>query len=79
MLCSNTGSLSLENGIPVFAVHKGDHELFLTREDALEHRQWLMGMKARFLELKDDLKKISLDYRKDGTWILPQSRDPEKP
>ncbi|MEZ4526326.1 MAG: NAD(P)H-dependent oxidoreductase [Desulfobacterales bacterium] len=71
MLCSNTGTISVKGGNPVFAIEKGEHELFLTREDALAHREWLIGMKSRFLEHKDELKKISLEYRSDGQWILP--------
>lgn len=71
MLCSNSGTLSQKDGIPVFAIEKGEHELFLTKEDALAHREWLIGMKSRFLKHKEELKKISLDYRKDGEWIRP--------
>ena len=71
MLCSNSGTLSMKDGMPVFDVQKGEHELFLTREDALAHREWLIGMKSRFLQHKEELKKISLEYRSEGQWIVP--------
>ncbi|MGE0085053.1 MAG: flavodoxin family protein [Desulfococcaceae bacterium] len=71
MLCSNTGTISVKEGIPVFDIQKGDHELFLSREDALAHREWLIGMKSRFLQHKEELKKISLEYRSEGNWIKP--------
>ena len=78
MLCSNTGTISVKDGIPSFAIEKGDHELFLTREDALAHREWLIGMKSRFLQHKEELKKISLEYRSEGQWILPADSGKEE-
>lgn len=72
MLCSNQGTVSFANGAPRFDIPRSEHELFLTREDALAHREWLVGMKSRFMEHKDALKKISLDYRKDGQWLRPE-------
>lgn len=71
MLCSNTGAVTLQDNIPVFDMQKSDHELFLSLEEVIEHRNWLVSMKSRFLKHKDELKKISLDYRKDGGWIKP--------
>ncbi len=71
MLCSNYGTLSGSVESPVFEVDKGEHQLFLTTEDALEHRKWLVGMKERFLANKDKLKKITVSYREQGDWIRP--------
>jgi len=72
MLCSNEGAFETTGGKPRFNIQKSDHDLFLTLEDALAHREWLLSMKARFKEQKDSLKKISSDYRHDGIWISPQ-------
>lgn len=69
MLCSNEGTFSVSNGETRFDIHKDDHDLFLTREDALAHREWLLSMKDRFLKHKDALKRISNAYRTDGTWV----------
>jgi len=71
MLCSNDGTLKFVDGMPTFEIQRSEHGLFETLEDALEHRDWLVGMKSRFLKEKDRLKQISLDYRKDGRWIKP--------
>lgn len=71
MLCSNAGTLSMEGVEPRFQMHRSAHEFFLTREDALAHKDWLVGMKSRFLEHKKALKQISLEYRGDGDWIRP--------
>ena len=71
MLCSNEGAFEIINGKPQFDIQTSNHDLFLTREDALAHRDWLLSMKARFKEQKDGLKKISSDYRNDGIWITP--------
>ena len=72
MLCSNEGSFETIQGKPRFNIQSSDHDLFLTREAALAHRDWLLSMKARFKEQKDDLKKISSAYRDDGIWVTPK-------
>lgn len=73
MLCSNAGTIRLSGDVPVLETERGDHELFLTREDALAHREWLVGMKSRFMAHKNELKKISLDYRHPGEWVRPSA------
>lgn len=72
MLCSNAGTFSVKEGIPVFDIHKGEHDLVTTREDALSHWEWLVGMKKRFLQDKEALKKISMEYIGQGAWIMPE-------
>jgi hypothetical protein len=73
MLCSNEGRL--ETGAEKTRLHiqSSDHELFLTRDDALAHRDWLLSMKARFKDRKEELKHITSDYRNGGRWITPRS------
>lgn len=73
MLCSNQGTMDTSSGVPVFAVERSDHDFFLSKAEVLKHRDWLVGMKNRFSELKTALKSVSLDYAKDGTWIKPVS------
>ncbi len=72
MLCSNAGTISTENGKPIFKIVKGEHDLFLSREGIIQHGEWLRSMKNRFRQQKDKLKEISIEYRKDGTWIKPE-------
>lgn len=71
MLCSNAGTIEMAAETPQFNLEKSDVEMFLTKEHAIRHKNWLRGMKARFLENKDRLKKISISYLKDGIWIKP--------
>ena len=71
MLCSNSGTFEMVDGVAKFAIKRSEHEFFLTLKDVMEHREWLVGMKSRFLKHKDELKKISLDYRKKGDWSKP--------
>lgn len=71
MLCSNEGTVETMAGETRLHILKGAHALFLTREDALAHRDWLLSMKSRFREKKEDLQEISSAYRRDGTWIRP--------
>jgi multimeric flavodoxin WrbA len=75
MLCSNAGTMALVNGRPVFDIYRSRHELFLSLEEALAHRQWLVGMKSRFGEHKEQLKEIALDYRRQGEWLKPPRGD----
>jgi hypothetical protein len=77
MLCSNAGTIRLSEGAAVLDTKRAGHELFLTREDAVAHREWLVGMKARFMAHKNELKQISQDYRHEGTWVRPEAPGPE--
>ncbi len=71
MLCSNAGRLVTEGRDVSVTITSGPHELFLTREDALAHRQWLMDMKARFQAQKKSLQAIVRNYRGEDDWIRP--------
>ncbi|MDM8525458.1 flavodoxin family protein [Desulfococcaceae bacterium HSG8] len=70
MLCSNTGTMVMKESGPVFDIKRGDHELFLNKEDVIRHKEWLVGMKSRFIEHKKELKEISTAYL-EGNWIKP--------
>ena len=71
MLCSNLGTFEMVDGEAKFDIERSEHEFFLTLKDVTDHRAWLVGMKSRCLKHKDELKKISLDYRKKGDWFKP--------
>lgn len=62
LLCSNSGTMTLENETPVFHILPSDHDLFLDRQAALKHRDWLIGMRKRYLEKKSGLKEIFARY-----------------
>ncbi len=72
MLCSNAGTIEMDTGTPVFSIAKSGHDLFLQKDDALDHEKWLVDMKTRYVENKQALKDISKEYRKDGTWLKPE-------
>ena len=74
MLCSNTGTLKAgRHGVTV-DIAPGDHELFLTREDAIAHRDWLVGMKSDFESRKTELKAVVREFGAGGDWIRPPAR-----
>ena len=75
MLCSNAGTLESKEGQTRLNIQRSDHELFLTRQEALAHCEWLLSMKSRFRDQKDRLKAISSGYRHDGSWIRPASKN----
>jgi len=71
MLCSNAGIMTMHENTPVFEINKSDHELFLSKEESLKHREFLLGMKSRFVQQKKTLKEITQSYLKQGRWIRP--------
>jgi multimeric flavodoxin WrbA len=75
MLCSNAGSMKVESGSLSFNIDKSDHDFFSSREDALKHKEWLLGMKSRFVQHKKSLKEITQTYLKQGTWIKPPVKE----
>jgi multimeric flavodoxin WrbA len=72
MLCSNPGTIDLVSDTTAFRMEKSSHDLFLSREDVLKHRNWLLSMKDRFLQHKKELKKVCISYLRGGTWIKPE-------
>ena len=72
MLCSNSGKMRVAPGETFFEMDKSDHEFFSSKEAALAHKQWLLGMRSRFMEQKKALKEITRQYLKEGIWIKPQ-------
>ena len=78
MLCSNSGTMTIESGSPLFNIDKSDHDFFSSKEDALNHKKWLLGMKSRFVRHKKSLKMITQAYLKQGTWIKPPGKEIEK-
>jgi len=71
MLCSNSGIITMSSGSPTFEITKSHHDFFSSKEDALKHKEWLLGMKSRFIDHKKALKEITLPYLKQGRWIKP--------
>lgn len=69
MLCSNSGTIEANQN--VFKIHmiKDEHQIFLSKQEALEHKAWLLQMKDRYLQQKDRLKQVCRPYRKEGRWI----------
>lgn len=77
MLCSNAGTLETVAGKTRLHIQRSGHELFLTRAEALAHRDWLLSMKTRFRDQKEVLKTISSGYRQEGLWIKPEAEAAE--
>ena len=71
LLCSNRGIMDASSNTPVINIERSDHEMFLSKAELLKHKDWLIGMKSRFVEKKDALKAVSVGYREGGTWIKP--------
>jgi multimeric flavodoxin WrbA len=72
MLCSNSGKMSVANGRPTFEIGKSDHDFFSSKEEAIRHKEWLLGMRSRFIQQKKALKEITQQYLNQGIRIKPQ-------
>jgi len=66
MLCSNPGSCTAEGNRVQFHITAGKHDLFLSRESARRHAEWLRGMKEKFLARRKELKTITQQYTQQG-------------
>ncbi len=66
LLCSNRGTMTMAESGPQFHIETQEPGMFFSKEEALTHKEWLMSMKDRFIENKKILKKITIDYLKDG-------------
>ena len=75
MTCSSPGKVLLDQERLAFSVTAPEGHFFLSLEGALHHWDWLKGMKRRFLEKKDELKAICLDYRRDGDWLKGRGKE----
>jgi multimeric flavodoxin WrbA len=69
MLCSGSGEYDWKDNRFEFRIQPGEHPLFLSREDAVRHAEWLRGMKEKFLERKKELKGVIKNYLGVGTVI----------
>ncbi|MBT3310403.1 MAG: flavodoxin family protein [Desulfobacterales bacterium] len=74
MLCSNSGTFSMEKGEPVLSIQKSGHDIFLSEGDSTQHANWLTGMKGSFKDHKKKLKVITQSYAEEGLWVLPPSK-----
>ncbi len=75
MLCSGSGDYRCSpNGLDI-VIHPGDHPLFLSREAARSHLEWLRGMKDAFLARRKELKAVTQQYTQMGHWVRPVKTD----
>ncbi|NWG75221.1 MAG: flavodoxin family protein [Rubrivivax sp.] len=78
MLCSSSGVYRWADGRLEFELWPGNHPLFLSRDDAMRHLEWLRAMKDEFLARRKELKsRVQARHLKTGTWI--KSRSGEEP
>ncbi|MCF8029388.1 MAG: flavodoxin family protein [Desulfohalobiaceae bacterium] len=72
MLCSNEGEAEgTANGISI-DVRPEEHQMFTNQKTALDHADWLRGMKDRFRAKKRELLSLTGEYKDMGNWIQPE-------
>lgn len=71
MVCSSEGSYNWTNDSLHVRTMRGPHAIFLSYEDAVEHFDFLRGMKDRFVTKRKELKAAVRDYHEIGHWIKP--------
>lgn len=74
MTCSSEGTMRWDGVGFVVETVRGEHPLFLTREDTTAHLEWLRTMKDLFMERRDQLKAVTRAYKDIGTWVRPENK-----
>ncbi len=77
MLCSNSGPYVWQQGRLQMEMKPGQHPLFLSYGETRRHADWLRGMKEQFLSRRQELKAVTANYTKIGTWVAPKSKEEE--
>lgn len=77
MLCSNSGAYVWQEDRLHLEMKPVKHALFLSYGDARRHADWLRGMKEQFLTRRKELKEVTSNYIKIGTWVAPQRQEQE--
>lgn len=77
MLCSNSGAYVWQEGRLHMETKPGKHALFLSYGEAKRHADWLRGMKEQFLARRQELKAVTSNYTKIGTWLFPKRKEQE--
>ncbi len=75
MLCSSSGGYDWQEGRLRVEIKPGKHALFLSREDAKWHADWLRGMKEQFLARRQELKAVTSAYTRIGSWVTPKREE----
>jgi multimeric flavodoxin WrbA len=75
MLCSNAGAYVWQAGRLHMETKPGKHALFLSYGETKRHADWLRGMKEQFLSRRQELKAVTLNYTRIGTWVSPKRHE----
>ena len=75
MLCSNSGSYVWQEGRLQMEMKPAKHALFLSYGETRRHADWLRGMKEQFLSRRQELKAVTANYTKIGTWVAPKRQE----
>ena len=69
MVCRREGNVFLKDDALMIDIKPGQRTFFSTYEEAKEHKEWLKGMKGKFIENREKIKKVAAGYKNDGRWI----------
>ena len=75
MLCSSSGAYVWQEGRLHLETKPGQHAFFLSIGSARRHADWLRGMKEEFLSRREELKAVTSNYTKIGTWVSRKGRN----
>ena len=71
MLCSESGTLITKGQKVAIEITPSDHPFLTSAQNALNHRDWLLGMVGRFKEQKEVLREVSAGYKDEVPWVKP--------
>jgi len=71
LTCGNDGRIFADEGGFGVATERTGHQLFLSRDDVLAHRDWLRSRVAEYGDRRDELRIRLGPYRTVGTVVKP--------
>jgi hypothetical protein len=71
MLCSESGRLVFDGEQASIEMSPSEHLFVASEQDALNHRDWLIGMLGSFKKKKKVLVGLRAEYADEVPWIKP--------
>lgn len=71
MICSSAGSIGWHDQKLRIETKPGEHQFFMSYENAKHHAEWLRSMKEKFMEKRQQLKSVAVAYEHIGEWVRP--------
>ena len=70
LVCQNQGEMIFENGQVRIEIKMDSLSEVMTLEDRRHHFEWVKGKKKGYNDMREEIKRMSSRFSKDGVWIV---------